>query len=252
MFVCAIALAVVGASGACGSAASDDGAADRPLHVFAAASLTEVLGELEPTFEAKHPDVDVRLTFAGSSALVRQVLDGADADVVITADERTMQQLVDASAVGPRVVVARNRLAILVEAGNPKSITGIGDLARRDLKVVLCAEQVPCGALARDALDTAGVSVQPASLEENVKGVVAKVSLGEADAGVAYETDGKAAGAAVEVVALGPGAGAAETDYPAAVVSASKARAAAESLIEFLGSAAARDALGAAGFRMPS
>lgn len=160
--------------------------ADTAVTVFAAASLSapfealaDDLGrELDPTF-----------SFAGSAALVRQVEQGAPADVVATADDRSMAALVEAGLVEEPEVFARNRLAIAVEPGNPKGIAGLADLARGDVVVVLCEPSVPAGAYAREALAKAGVEVQPRSLELDVKAALAKVTGGEADAAIVYATD---------------------------------------------------------------
>ncbi len=164
---------------ACGG--TDD---DTRLTVFAAASLTESFTELGATFEDDHPGVEVVFNFAGSSELVSQIADGAPADVVATADEATMARL----DVAP-IVFATNRLEIVVEPGNPLGIARLRDLDDPDLVVVRCADPVPCGAYARDVLAAADVDITPASLEQNVKAVVTKVALGEADAGLAYATD---------------------------------------------------------------
>lgn len=179
-------------------AASCGGGTDSPrLHVLAAASLTEALSAVIPAFEVAN-GVDVSVGFDGSPAIVRQALDGAPADVVITADESS------ASRLGEQVVrresVARNRLTIVTRAGNPERVRGVEDLTR--VTTVVCDPSVPCGRLAQAALDRAGVDLEPASLELNVKAVVAKVALGEADAGIVYATDAEQAGASIEQVEL--------------------------------------------------
>jgi molybdate transport system substrate-binding protein len=174
------------------------------IDVFGASSLTEAFTELGRMFESSRRGVTVRFNFGASSALAQQVNDGAPADVFASADATTMAKVVDAGhAKGAPSVFARNRLSIVVAAGNPKAITGLVDLAKPGMVVVLCAPEVPCGSLAKGALSKAGVTVQPKSLEANVKAVVTKVALGEADAGIVYETDvmaggGKVAGVAVD------------------------------------------------------
>jgi molybdate transport system substrate-binding protein len=160
--------------------------------VFAAASLTEAFRAMAPSFEARHPGVDVELTFAGSSSLARQIEQGATADVFVSADEPTMREVVEARQVLPARTMARNRLALIVAKGNPKRISGLADLARPDVVFVACAPKVPCGRVAEEALRSADVHVRPRSLETDVKAVVAKVVLGEADAGIVYATDVKA------------------------------------------------------------
>jgi molybdate transport system substrate-binding protein len=146
--------------------------------------------------------VKVTFNFAASSALAQQINEGGAADVFVSADEANMKKVTDASDASDPKVIARNRLAILVAKGNPKGITGLADLARPGLVVLLCAPQVPCGKFAAAALAKANVSVKPASLEENVKFVVSKVALGEADAGIVYVTDVKASGDKAQGVAI--------------------------------------------------
>lgn len=178
--VLSVASAALATSFGCGGAPDDE----RTLTVFAAASLTDAFTEIASAFESDRPDVDVVLNFAGSSELVAQIAEGAPADVVATADEATMARL-DVRT----VVFATNRLEIVVEAGNPFQIDDLADLAQPGLVVVRCADEVPCGAYAIAVLDRAGVDVAVASLEANVKAVVTKVAVGEADAGLAYATD---------------------------------------------------------------
>lgn len=203
LLVCLVVLA------ACGGASGDR----ETLTVFAASSLTDVFTRIADDFETAHPEVDVVLSFAGSSELVAQIAEGAPADVVATADEVTMARL----DLDP-VVFATNRLEIAVERGNPLGISGLADLADPGLIVVRCADVVPCGAYAREATARAGVAIAPASLEQNVKAVVTKVELGEADAGIAYATDIRVAD--VDGV---PIAGSSDlvARYPIAVVDAS-------------------------------
>jgi molybdate transport system substrate-binding protein len=131
---------------------------------------------------------------------------------------------------------AANRLAIVVQPGNPKGITGLSGLARPGLVVVLCAPAVPCGAYAQQALSKAGVTVSPRSQEQDVKGVVTKVSLGEADAGIAYITDVSAAGAGVQGVDI-PDAQNVLASYPIAVVKGGPNRAAARAFVDLVLSA---------------
>ena len=168
--------------------------------MFAAASLRGAFTALEGSFELAHEDIDVELTYGGSSSLAAQIEQGAPAHVLATADEETMRLVVPDVAATLPTVFARNRLAIVVEPGNPKRVTSLRDLARQDLVVVLCAPAVPCGRLAAAALQAEHVAVEARSLEENVGGVRSKVELGEADAGIVYATDALAAGDALSSV----------------------------------------------------
>lgn len=234
------------------AAAGPDAASDAPdadadrvageVSVFAAASLSEASEELARRFEAAHPGVSVRLQLAGSQTLATQLAEGAAADVFVSADERQMARVVRAVGVrsGP-VEVARNRLALAVPAGNPAGVTGLADLARPDVAVVLAAEEVPAGRYARAALGAAGVTVTPVSLESDVRGVLTRLVLGEADAGLLYASDLVAAGGRVADVA--DPALAAETSYPAAVPASAANPAAGRAFLAFLRSAPARAVL---------
>jgi molybdate transport system substrate-binding protein len=165
------------------------------ITVFAAASLTAAFNDVGTAFTAANPRAKVTFSFDASSALVQQITQGAPADVFASADTANMDKLTAAALNGTApVIFATNLLAIIVAPGNPKGITGVADLAKSDLKVVLCAAAVPCGKYAKQILDTAKVTVTPVSLEQNVKGVVTKVTAGEADAGIVYITDVTAAG----------------------------------------------------------
>jgi molybdate transport system substrate-binding protein len=172
------------------------------LTVYAAASLTDAFRELSRTFEAGNSGVTVRLNFAGSQQLAAQLEQGAPADVFASADQRCMTYATEKGLVaGDAEIFARNRLVVIVPRTNPARIGKLQDLARRGTKVVMAAEAVPVGKYSRDALKhLAGAPGFPAeydrrvlanvvSQEENVKGVVAKVQLGEADAGVVYRSD---------------------------------------------------------------
>ncbi len=175
------------------------------VFVFAAASLTDAFKALGTAFEAANPDTTVRFSFAGSHQLATQILQGAPADVFASADPRQMQAVPAARAVGgePRLFAA-NGLAIVVERGNPLGVRGLADLARVDLTLVLAAEEVPAGRYTRLALERAGVEVAAASFENDVRSVLFKVRLGEADAGIVYTSDVLAAGGAVDAVPIPP------------------------------------------------
>ena len=165
------------------------------ITVFAAASLTDAFNEIGAAFTQAHPQAKATFSYDASSALVQQITQGAPADLFASADQANMDKLAKAGLNGtPPQVFATNLLGIIVGPGNPKGITGVPDLAKPDLKVVLCSDGVPCGTYAKQILTTAGVTVDPVSLEQNVKGVVSKVTAGEADAGIVYVTDIAAAG----------------------------------------------------------
>src|SRR5947209_18500979 len=204
------------------------------LTVFAASSLTDAFTRIGADFQTAHPGTTVHLTFAGSSTLAAQIQQGATGDVFASADQATMQRLADAGLVsGSPSIFARNRLQIVVAAGNPRHIGGLADLSRAGLIVLLCAPSVPCGRYATQALQAAGVTVTPASQEADVKAVVSKVALGEADAGIVYVTDVKAAGASVQGVEIAPGVNVV-ADYPVAVLKDSQNVPLAKAFISYL------------------
>lgn len=222
------------------------------LHVFAASSLTEVFTVMGKDFERTHPNVKVTFSFAASSSLAQQVDDGAPADVLVTADESNMKTVTDAGNATDPKTIARNRLAILVGRGNPKAIASLSDLATPGVVFVLCAPEVPCGRFGAAALAKAKVRATPASLEENVKAVVAKVTLGEADAGLVYVTDVKAAGARAQGVdidiARDPSL---EAVYPIAVTKQVANQAAANAWIDYVLSSDGQHTLASYGFLAP-
>ena len=165
------------------------------ITVFAASSLTAAFNDAGHAFTTANPEVKISFSFDASSKLVGQITQGAPADVFASADASSMDKLTtaDLNASAP-VNFATNLLSIIVAQGNPKKIRTVADLAIPRLKVVVCDPAVPCGKYAQQSLDTAKVVLIPASLEQNVKGVVTKVTAGEADAGIVYVTDVKAAG----------------------------------------------------------
>lgn len=165
--------------------------AEGEVQVYAAASLKGAFDELVSQFNEEHPEIKVATpVYDGSSTLVEQISEGAPADVFASADEKNMDKIVTAglNTETPQVF-ATNKVTIAVPAGNPKGITSLEDLADPDVKVVLCAPEVPCGNTAEKLLAQAGVEVDPVSLEQNVTAVATKVAAGEADAGIIYVTD---------------------------------------------------------------
>jgi molybdate transport system substrate-binding protein len=234
-----LAVLAVLALASCGG--GDD--SERPT-VFAAASLTEVLEALEP---------DARFNFAGSDELATQIREGARADVYAAASPRYPAELREEGLVEEPQVFARNRLVIVVPADNPAAVSDLGDLARPGLKLVVGAEGVPIGDYTRTVLERArrtDVLANVVSREEDVKGVLGKVALGEADAGFVYATDARAAGDDVRSVEL-PAGVQADVEYPVAVVAGTPRRAAAEAFVERLLGADGREALREAGFELP-
>ncbi|MFC4783318.1 molybdate ABC transporter substrate-binding protein [Nocardioides sp. MAHUQ-72] len=183
---------------ACGDD-GDDGSGGTTLTVYAAASLTSTFQQVADEFEKEHDGVDVKLSFGGSSDLVTQIREGAPVDVFASADTATMDELVaDDLADGDPQDFATNVLEIAVPPGNPAGVTSLRDLTRPGVNLVTCAPEVPCGAAAQSVAGKAGITLDPVSEEQSVTDVLAKVTSGEADAGLVYVTDVKAAGADVE------------------------------------------------------
>ena len=237
---------------ACGggdeTSGGSSGASAGEIKVFAAASLTAAFTKLGEDFTAASGGTKVTFNFAGSQALATQIQQAAPADVFASADIPNMGKVKD--LVGTPQSFASNLLAIVVEKGNPKDVKGLEDLASPDLKVVLAAEEVPAGKYAKQVLDQAGVSVAPVSQEDNVKAVVTKVSLGEADAGIVYVTDVTAGGDKVEGVDIPEDQNVTAT-YPIATVKATKAQDKAQAFMDLVLSAEGQQVLEQYGFLPP-
>ncbi|WP_407345411.1 molybdate ABC transporter substrate-binding protein [Pengzhenrongella phosphoraccumulans] len=220
------------------------------LTILAAASLQPAFDELAARFAELQPGVDLRpITYDGSSTLVTQLVEGAPADVFAAADERTMTTVSDADlvAAGTLAVFTTNTLRIAVAPGNPLDVRTLADLTRPGLQVVLCAVEVPCGAAARAALDAAGVSVSPASEEQNVTAVVTKVAAGEADAGLVYASSIADSAGALDGVDFA-GSDQVVSSYPIAVLAGAANPAAARAFVDLVRSPAGQDVLAAHGF----
>jgi molybdate transport system substrate-binding protein len=238
-------LAAVGLLAGCG------GGQERVLTVTAAASLTEAFTVLGEQFEAQHPGTDVRFNFAGSSALAQQIIAGAPADVFASADRRQLQRVVDEGlTAGDPQAFATNSLTIAVPRGNPGGVASLGDLADPGLRLVVCAPQVPCGTAARELEQVAGVRLRPDSEESDVKAVLAKVQVGEADAGLVYVTDVRTAGGGVEAIAI-PQADVARNEYAIAVLADAPNPEPAREFVDLVTSERGRQVLRDAGFGTP-
>jgi molybdate transport system substrate-binding protein len=218
------------------------------IKVFAAASLTAAFNELGGRYTAANGGTKVSFNFAGSQALATQIQQGAPADVFAPADTTNMGKVKD--LVGTPQSFAGNLLQLVVEQGNPKDVKGLEDLARGDLKVVLAAEEVPAGKYAKQVLDKQAVTVKPVSLEDNVKAVVTKVALGEADAGIVYVTDVTAGGDKVQGVDI-PAEQNLTATYPIATVKASEHQDKAQAFVDLVRSADGQQVLERFGFLPP-
>jgi molybdate transport system substrate-binding protein len=249
VMLAAAALALAGCGGGDDDSGGSSGAASPgEIKVFAAASLTAAFTDIGEQFTAANGGSKVTFNFAGSQALATQIQQGAPADVFASADIPNMDKVKD--LVGTPQNFASNRLQIVVEKGNPRNVQGLDDLANPDLKVVLAAAEVPAGKYAAEVLGKAGVTVKPVSQEDNVKAVVTKVSLGEADAGVVYVTDVTAGGDKVEGVEIPEDQNVLAT-YPIATVKASKAADQAQAFMDLVLSAEGQQVLKQYGFLPP-
>lgn len=246
-----VAMMAVTATVATGCSSQNASSGQTTLTVFAAASLTESFSALKNEFEAQHHGVTVAYNFAGSSALVQQMTNGAKADVFASADQPTMDKAVKAGVIdGNPSVFATNRLTIAVAPGNPKGIKSFADLTRAGLTVVACAPQVPCGAATQKVEGNTHVTVKPASEEQDVKQVLTKVESGDADAGLVYVTDAASAAGKVAQVDF-PESAQAVNNYPIAVVKGTPRADLARQFEQFVLSEQGRGELAKAGFGAP-
>ena len=235
----AVAALVAATAVGCGSAGSEG-----RLTVFAAASLAEVFPQI---------DERPRYSFAGSDELAVQIREGAPADVYAAASARHAAALHEEGLTEQPRVFATNRLVLIVPAANPAGLRSVQDLERRPAKLVIGAAGVPVGDYARQALTALGaqrVLTRVVSEEQDVKGVVTKVALGEADAGFVYATDVASVAGRVRVVEL-PAQAQPRIEYAVAVLAGSRRNAAADAFVEELLGRRGREALRAAGFGVP-
>jgi molybdate transport system substrate-binding protein len=215
---CLLAAALAAGCGS-GGGPSGGGASGGTLDVFAATSLTDAFTDLARTYEEDNPGWEVRLQFAGSDVLAAQLRQGAPADVFAAASPNYAHELADEGLLDAPRPFAANSLVLLVPAGDPAGIDAVADL-RDGAKLVIGDASVPVGGYTREALEALGIplaELNVVSEETNVGEVVAKVALGEADAGFAYVTDARAAGDDVEAIALPPSTQPTVT-YPIAAV----------------------------------
>jgi molybdate transport system substrate-binding protein len=222
------------------------------ITVSAAASLTEAFTKMGADFQKANPGTTVAFNFAASSALVTQIQGGAPADVFASADGTNMQKLVSGGQVTAEpTVFAANALTIVVKPGNPKKIKSLADLARVGT-ISLCADTVPCGKYAQQALAQAGVSIPADKTTKgaDVKGTLAAVSTGDADAAIVYTTDAKAAGATVQAVKI-PAWLNVYAIYPLAPLASSSNQALAKAWVQYTVSPAGQKTLQSYGFLPP-
>lgn len=247
--------AVTGLAGCSGDSSASDGpggdTGSTELTILAAASLTETFTALADEFEAAHPGVSVRLAFDSSATLAAQAVQGAPADLLATADAATMQDAVDGGAVpdGP-TTFATNVMTLVVPADNPADIRSVADLDGPGVDYVVCVDTAPCGKVGAALLAANRITAAAASLETDVKAVLAKVVSDEADAGLVYVTDAAAAGDAVQRVEV-PEADTEVLDYPIGVLEQAGAPDLALEFVDLVLAADGQALLADAGFGPP-
>jgi len=237
----------------CGDASTtpSTGRSPQTLTVFAAASLKNSFTTLGQTFRAQHPGTTVSFSFAGSSDLVTQLQQGAPADVLASADTTSMDKVVaDHLVAGSPVSFATNTLEIAVPPDNPARVTSFADLSKPGVKLVVCAPQVPCGAAAQKIETATNTTLAPVSEENAVTDVLGKVESGEADAGLVYVTDVRAAGDQVKGITFEESRQAVNT-YPVAALTGSSNAELAGEFVQLVTGSEGRRVLADAGFGPP-
>lgn len=233
------------------SAAATASATPVELNVFAAASLNKAFPEIADTvLKESDPNIKVTFNFQGSSTLVDQMKEGAPADVFASADQKNMTKASDAKLVDSPKPFASNVLTLIVPKGNPAKITGL-DSSLDGKKLVVCAQGVPCGNATKQLAEKLGVTLSPVSEEQKVTDVRAKVESGEADAGLVYATDAKAAGDKVEIIEIAR-ADEVVNSYPIALTVSTKNKEAGQKFIDAVLSEKGQAVLKKYGFSGPT
>ena len=244
--------ALVGATAAGAVPAAKAKKLSGTITVSAAASLTEAFTKMGADFQKANSGTTVTFNFAASSALVQQIQGGAPADVFASADGTNMQKLVSGDQVTAEpTVFAANELTIVVKKGNPDHVKSLADLSELGT-VSLCADAVPCGKYAQQALSQAIVTIPPEKITKgaDVKATLSAVSTGDADAAIVYTTDAEAAGGSVQAVRIPAWLNVYAT-YPIAPIAASTNRDLADAFVKYTVSPAGQKTLAAYGFLPP-
>ena len=239
----AVLVSVVAPLSACG------GSSETTITVLAASSLTGTFTDLAARFEKDHPGTEVKLAFDSSATLAQQAAGGAPADVLATADTTTMDSATSALASSPKDF-ATNVMVLVTPKDNPAGITSFSDLDSGKVTYVVCVDTAPCGKVAAALLHQDQITAPPASTEIDVKSVLAKVTEGEADAGLVYTTDSVAAGEAVKTIAI-PGTEQQTTTYPIATLDQSKEPTLAQDFVDLVLSSQGQQVFHDAGFGAP-
>ncbi|MFJ7748393.1 molybdate ABC transporter substrate-binding protein [Arthrobacter sp. NPDC097144] len=185
----ALSAALLAVAAGCSAPGPGAGSEDPPtsdITVFAAASLTDVIGTLNEAYDGGGR---LRINLGSSAQLSGQLLAGAPADVVITADMESLDAARGDGLIAAEHVVAGNVTVLALAPGNPGQVASLADLASPGVQAAVCADSVPCGRAAGRVLDSAGVALSGESREDSVRSVLTKVATGQADAGLVYQTD---------------------------------------------------------------
>jgi molybdate transport system substrate-binding protein len=244
------ALAAVVVAGCSSAKKSSRSGLSGSITVFAAASLTEVFTTIGAQYEKAHSGTTIKFNFGPSSGLATQINEDAPADVFASAAPKNMNDVVSAGNASSPTTFVKNTMEIVAAPGNPAKVTSVADLAKSSVKVALCDPAVPCGVVAAQVFKNAGVTVKPVASLADVKTTLTTIEQGEADAGVVYVTDVKAAGDKVVGVPI-PDSINAVTDYPIAALTHAKNADVATSFVEYVESADGLKVLTAAGFANP-
>jgi len=232
------------------TAPSGSDSAAGSITVFAASSLKEAFTQIALDYEATHPGAQVTISFGASSVLATQITQQAPADVFASASQKTMDTVIAAGDATGDHVFAVNTMEVATPPDPTTPVTSLADLAKPGVKVVVCQKDVPCGSAAERLFAQDHLTVTPVSQEVDVKAVLSKVVLGEADAGIVYATDVLAAGPTVVGVPI-PADQNVTTTYPIAAINGSANAATAQAFVAYVLSPAGQKVLTAAGFTSP-
>lgn len=247
-----VALTFLGCGSASTTGQEHDSGAEVHLNVFAAASLQQAFEEVGQRFMLENPNVNIAFHFGGSSTLVQNLEAGAPADVFAAADEINMAKAEAAHLIDEEThqVFASNTLVGIVPSDNSAKISTLDEANSDDVNLVVCAPQVPCGALSQRLAENAGIELNPVSEEQQVSDVLGKVRSGQADAGLVYATDAVLAPDEVATFEI-EGADQQLNYYPIARTSNAQAPEAADAFVNFVRSEAGRSVLESDGFTIP-
>lgn len=230
---------------ACAGGANDSASVE--LKIGAASSMTDVMKELATQFQLENPTVRVVTSPASSAVIAAQLEAGAPLDVFISAGADAMQKARDSQLVGQPADFTTNTLEVAVPLANPVRLSTWTDISKKDVETVRCVEAAPCGVATNQLLAKNNISINTVSLDADVRAVLTRVTNNQADAGIVYTTDVRAAGSAVVGLTI-PAAANVSTQYQAAVVMRSRQAGAAAEFVAFLSSPAAQATLRNAGF----